>query len=197
MAHFNLSGRPNFDVCNLQFTPDITHRIHFFESRCLIVRIGRNWPYTDPSHVEEAFVFRFGVDQSCIQVSRHNPVNFLVLFWAGMCSRMLQGATVSLMVAGNSSSGGGLPEIRLTEQQCATMSSCAWKVFRSTSGRSPSLQQSSAGPAPCTSWRGALGRGKQQMCSRCHPGQPTPLPSLFASGSRLRTLTQATNRLHQ
>jgi hypothetical protein len=78
MAHFDLSGRPEFDVCNLPFTQEIRDRIDFFESRSLIVWIGRNRPNTDTAHVVEAFMSRFDLNQSSIQVSRHNPVDFLV-----------------------------------------------------------------------------------------------------------------------
>jgi hypothetical protein len=78
MAHFNLSGRPDFDICNLPFLEEIRDRIDFFESRSLIVWIGKNMPYTDTSHVMEAFMSRFGLEQSSIQVSRHHPTDFLV-----------------------------------------------------------------------------------------------------------------------
>jgi hypothetical protein len=78
MAHFILLGRLEFDVCNLPFTEEIRDCIEFCESRSLIVWIGRNRPYTDTSHVTEAFMSHFGLDQSNIHVSRHNPADFLV-----------------------------------------------------------------------------------------------------------------------
>jgi hypothetical protein len=78
MAHFDLSGRSDFDICNLPFTEEIRDRIKFFEAHSLIVWIGKNRLQTDPEHVVEAFMFRFGLDRSCIQVSRHHPADFLV-----------------------------------------------------------------------------------------------------------------------
>jgi hypothetical protein len=78
MAHFNLSDRPDFDVCNLPFSEEIRDRIDFFESCSLIVWIGKNMPYTDTSHVMEAFMSRFGLEQTSIQVSRHHLTDFLV-----------------------------------------------------------------------------------------------------------------------
>jgi hypothetical protein len=78
MAHFDLSGRPGIDMCNLPFTNEIRDRIDFFESRALIMWIGRNRPHTEVEHVVEAFTVRFGFDPSCVQVSRHNPTYFLV-----------------------------------------------------------------------------------------------------------------------
>jgi hypothetical protein len=78
MAHFNLSGRPEFDVCNLPFSEEIRDRVEFFESHSIIVWIGRNKPQTDPSHDAKAFVYRFGLDHSSIQVYRHHPADFLV-----------------------------------------------------------------------------------------------------------------------
>jgi hypothetical protein len=78
LAHFDLSGRLDFDVCNLPFTAEIRDRVEFFESCSIFVWIGRNIPYTDAAHVAEVFMVRFGLDQSSIQVSRHNPTDFLV-----------------------------------------------------------------------------------------------------------------------
>jgi hypothetical protein len=78
MAHFDLSGLLEFDVCNLPFSEEIKDRVEFFESHLIIIWIGRNRPRTDPSHVAEAFVYRFGLDHSSIQVSRHHPADFLV-----------------------------------------------------------------------------------------------------------------------
>jgi hypothetical protein len=79
MAHFNLSVRPDFDVCNLSFSEEIRDRIDFFESRSVIVWIGKNMPYTNTSHVMEAFMSRFGLEKSSIQVSCHHPTDFLVI----------------------------------------------------------------------------------------------------------------------
>jgi hypothetical protein len=78
MAHFNLSGRLDFDVCNLPFSEEIRDRIDFLKSRSLIVWIGKNMPYTDISHIMEAFMSRFGLEQSSIQVSRHHLTDFMV-----------------------------------------------------------------------------------------------------------------------
>jgi hypothetical protein len=78
MAHFDLSGRPDFDVCNLTFSTKIKDRVELFESCSIIVWIGRNRPFTDTSHVAEAFMVQFGLDQSNIQVSHHSPADFLV-----------------------------------------------------------------------------------------------------------------------
>jgi hypothetical protein len=78
MEPFDLSGRPEFDVCNLTFTQEIRDRIDFFESRSLIVWIGKNRPFTVVGHVSDAFISNFGLDQSSIQVSRHYPADFLV-----------------------------------------------------------------------------------------------------------------------
>jgi hypothetical protein len=61
MAHFNLSGRLDFDVCNLPFTDEIRDIIELFESHSLIIWIGKNQPQIDPSHVVEAFMFWFGL----------------------------------------------------------------------------------------------------------------------------------------
>jgi hypothetical protein len=79
MAHFNLSVRPDFDVCNLPFSEEIRDRIDFFESRSVVVWIGKNMPYTNTSHVMEAFMSRFGLEKSSIQVSCHHPTDFLVI----------------------------------------------------------------------------------------------------------------------
>jgi hypothetical protein len=78
MALFDLSRRPEHDVCNLPFSEEIRDRIEFFETHSLIVWIGKNRPYTDVNHVAEAFTSKFGLDYSRIQVSKHNPADFLV-----------------------------------------------------------------------------------------------------------------------
>jgi hypothetical protein len=78
MAHFDLSGRPEFDVCNLPFSEEIRDRVEFFESRSIIVWIGRNRPQTYPSHVAESFMYQFDLDHSSIQVSQHHQAYFLV-----------------------------------------------------------------------------------------------------------------------
>jgi hypothetical protein len=54
MEHFNLSGRLEFDVCNLSFSSEIRDRIEFFESCSLIVWIGKKQPFTDMGHVADA-----------------------------------------------------------------------------------------------------------------------------------------------
>jgi hypothetical protein len=58
--------------------PEIRDRVEFFEPRSIFVWIMRNRPYTNVTHVAEAFMVRFGLDQSSIQVSHHNPTDFLV-----------------------------------------------------------------------------------------------------------------------
>jgi hypothetical protein len=44
MTHFDLSGRLEFDVSNLPFSEEIRDRVEFFESRSIIVWIGKNRP---------------------------------------------------------------------------------------------------------------------------------------------------------
>jgi hypothetical protein len=78
MEHLDLSGRPEFDVCNLPFSQEIRERIEFFEGRSLIVWIGKNRPFTDTGHVADAFANHFSIEPSSIQVSRHYPTDFLV-----------------------------------------------------------------------------------------------------------------------
>ncbi len=69
----------DFDVCNLPFSEEIRDRIDFFESRSVVVWMGKNMPYTNTSHVMEAFMSRFGLEKSSIQVSCHHPTDFLVI----------------------------------------------------------------------------------------------------------------------
>jgi hypothetical protein len=78
LAPFDLFDRPDFDVYNLPFTAEIRDRVEFFESHSIIVWIRRNGLYTNVVHVVEAFMVRFGLDQSNIQVSRLNPADFLM-----------------------------------------------------------------------------------------------------------------------
>jgi hypothetical protein len=78
MEHLDLSGHPEFDVCNLPFSQEIRDRIEFFEERSLIVWIGKNRPFTDTGHVADAFASRFGIGPSSIHVSRHCPLDLLV-----------------------------------------------------------------------------------------------------------------------
>jgi hypothetical protein len=78
MAHFDLSGWSDFDVCNLPFTDEIRDRVEFYESLSLIVWISRNIPYTDNYHVSELFMLQFSLEPSSIQVSRHHLADFLV-----------------------------------------------------------------------------------------------------------------------
>jgi hypothetical protein len=75
---FQPLGQARFRHLQLAFLREIRDHIDFFESRSLIVWIGKNMPYTDTSHVMEAFMSRFGLEQSSIQVSRHHPTDFLV-----------------------------------------------------------------------------------------------------------------------
>jgi hypothetical protein len=37
MARSNLSGRPDFDVCNLPFSTEIRDQVEYFDSRSIIV----------------------------------------------------------------------------------------------------------------------------------------------------------------
>jgi hypothetical protein len=78
LEHFDLSGRPEFDVCNLPFTKEIKDRIDFFESRSVIVCMGINRPFTDIGHVTQPFISHYGLHQSSIQVSCHYPPDLLV-----------------------------------------------------------------------------------------------------------------------
>jgi hypothetical protein len=135
---------------------------------------------------------RFGIDHSCIQVSRHNSADLLVSILDWMLLSRSQAETTSPMVVGSSGLGGGLPETRPAEPQCVSTSSFAWKACHSISGLRPLPPPSSAGPAPCTSRLAVPGGGSQPMCSSCQPGQPTPWPSLSASGSRSLMLMLAT-----
>jgi hypothetical protein len=66
------------DVCNLPFLEEIRDRIEFFEARSLNVWIRKNRPQAYLEHVVEAFMFWFGLDRSCIQVSRYHLTDFLV-----------------------------------------------------------------------------------------------------------------------
>jgi hypothetical protein len=56
MEHHDLSGRPEFDVCNLPFTQEIRDQINFFQSHSLIIWISRNCRFIDIGHVTEAFI---------------------------------------------------------------------------------------------------------------------------------------------
>lgn len=80
MEDLNLQERPEVEYCNLPLADELQQRIDFFKSRCLLLWIGRNRPHTEPSHVVQAFRRSFGVDPDNIQVSRHQPEDFLVQF---------------------------------------------------------------------------------------------------------------------
>lgn len=78
MAELDLSNRPEQDFLSMPFTTELRDRVMFLEARTLIVWIGRNRPYTEEAHVAEAFMHQFNIDRINIQVSRHNPADFLV-----------------------------------------------------------------------------------------------------------------------
>lgn len=64
----------------MPISDELQQRIDFFESRTMLVWIGKNRPHTEPSHVLQALARRFNVNPYNLQVSRHQPEDFLVQF---------------------------------------------------------------------------------------------------------------------
>lgn len=80
MDELNLRDRPEVAYCYMPLSDELQQRIDFFESRTMLVWIRQNRPHTEPHHVVQAFQRRFGMDPQNLQVSRHQPEDFLVQF---------------------------------------------------------------------------------------------------------------------